>query len=88
MISYTRSLAREAGPFGITANTICPGWIDWPGKDRKVAPELRAKAVSEMPVGRVGSAEDCAWAVLFLASREAEYVNGVSLDVNGGLYMA
>lgn len=88
VISYTRSLAREVGPFGITANTICPGWIDWPGQNRKVTPELRARAVSEMPVGRVGSDQDCAWAVLFLASKEAEYVNGVSLDVNGGLYMA
>ena len=88
VISYTRSLARECGAHGITANTICPGWIDWPGKDRKVPPELREGAIREMPMGRVGSAEDCAWAVLYLASEQAGYVTGVSLDVNGGLYMA
>lgn len=88
VISYTRALAREAGPFGITANCICPGWIDWEGKDRKVAPELRARAVSEMPIGRVGSDADVAGACLYLASDYASYVTGVSLDVNGGLYMA
>ena len=88
VISYTRALAREAGPFGVTANCICPGWIDWEGKDRKVAPELRARAVAEMPMGRVGSDADVAGACLFLASDYASYVTGVSLDVNGGLYMA
>ncbi len=88
VISYTRALAREAGPFGITANAICPGWIDWEGKDRQVAPELRARAISEMPMGRVGSDDDIAGATLFLASDYASYITGVSLDVNGGLYMA
>jgi 3-oxoacyl-[acyl-carrier protein] reductase len=88
VISYTRALAREAGPFGITANCICPGWVDWAGKDRKVAPELRARAIAEMPMGRVGSDADVAGACLFLASDYASYVTGVSLDVNGGLYMA
>ena len=88
VISFTRALAREAGPFGITANCICPGWIDWEGKDRKVAPELRARAISEMPMGRVGSDDDIAGACLFLASDYSSYVTGVSLDVNGGLYMA
>jgi 3-oxoacyl-[acyl-carrier protein] reductase len=88
VISFTRALAREAGSFGITANCICPGWIDWEGKDRKVAPELRARAISEMPMGRVGSDDDIAGACLFLASDYSSYVTGVSLDVNGGLYMA
>ena len=88
VISYTRALAREAGPFGVTANAICPGWIDWEGKDRQVAPELRARAIAEMPMGRVGSDADVAGAALFLASDYASYVTGVSLDVNGGLYMA
>lgn len=88
VISYTRALAREAGAHGITANAICPGWIDWEGKDRKVAPELRARAIADMPMGRVGSDADVAGAVLFLASDYASYVTGVSLDVNGGLYMA
>lgn len=88
VISYTRALAREAGAYSITANCICPGWIDWEGKDRKVAPELRARAIAEMPMGRVGSDADVAGAALFLASEYASYITGVSLDVNGGLYMA
>lgn len=88
LISFNRSLARECGPFGITANTVCPGWIDWPGKKRNVPDGLREKAISEMPVGRTGTAEDVAGAVLYLASDLAEYVTGVTLDVNGGLYMA
>lgn len=88
VISYSRSMARESGPFGITVNSICPGWIDWDGKGRIVAPELRERAISEMPMNRVGSDHDVAGAVLFLASDFASYVTGATLDVNGGLYMA
>lgn len=88
VISYTRSMARDVGGHGITANCVCPGWIDYPGKGRKVTPELRADAIAQMPVGRVGSDHDIAGAVLYLASPLADYVTGVSLDVNGGLYMA
>ncbi len=88
VIAYSRSMARECGPHGITVNTICPGWIDWEGKGRKVEPALREAAVREMPMGRVGSDLDVAGAVLYLASPLADYVTGVSLDVNGGLYMA
>jgi len=88
VIGYARSMAREYGNSGITVNCICPGWIDYPGKKRNVAPELREKAITEMPMGRVGSDHDIAGAVLYLASPLADYVTGVSLDVNGGLYMA
>jgi 3-oxoacyl-[acyl-carrier protein] reductase len=88
VISYTRSMARELGGFGITANCVCPGWIDYPGKKRNVDPELRKSAIEQMPMGRVGSDHDVAGAVLYLASPLADYVTGVSLDVNGGLYMA
>lgn len=88
VISYTRSMARELGAFGITANCICPGWIDYPGKKRNVPPGLREAAITEMPMGRVGSDHDVAGAVLYLASPLSDYVTGVALDVNGGLYMA
>lgn len=88
VISYSRSMARECGERGITVNTICPGWIDWAGKNRVVAPELRAAAIAQMPMGRVGSDADVGDAVLFLASDMASYITGVALDVNGGLYMA
>jgi 3-oxoacyl-[acyl-carrier protein] reductase len=88
VISYSRSMARECGPHGITVNTICPGWIDWEGKGRVVSRELLAGAIAQMPMGRVGSDADVAGAVLFLASDFASYITGASLDVNGGLYMA
>jgi 3-oxoacyl-[acyl-carrier protein] reductase len=88
VISYSRSMAREFGPVGITVNCVCPGWVDYPGKNRVVTPELRASAIAQMPVGRVGSDHDVAGAVLYLCSPLADYVTGATLDVNGGLYMA
>ncbi|HEY4200608.1 MAG TPA: 3-oxoacyl-ACP reductase family protein [Devosiaceae bacterium] len=88
VLSYSRAMAREFGGTGITVNCVCPGWIDYPGKNRVVTPELRASAIAQMPVGRVGDDRDVAGAVLYLSSPLADYVTGVSLDVNGGLYMA
>lgn len=88
VIAYTRSMARECGPFGITVNTICPGWIDWEQKHAHAPQEVREGAIKEMPLGRTGTDEDVAGAVLFLASDLSSYLTGVSLDVNGGLYMA
>lgn len=88
VIAYSRSMARECGPFGITVNTICPGWVEWEGKGRSVPPQLLADAISQMPMGRVGTDADIAGAVLFLASDLASYITGIALDVNGGLYMA
>ena len=88
VIAYSRSMARECGPFGITVNTICPGWIDWEGKGRVVAPQLRAEAISQIPLQRVGNDADIAGAVIFLASDFASYITGATVDVNGGLYMA
>jgi 3-oxoacyl-[acyl-carrier protein] reductase len=88
LIGYVRGLAREVGGLGITVNAVCPGWTDWGNKHAAVAPEIRADALSQIPLGRSGTAEDVANAVVFLASDQAAYLTGVSLDVNGGLYMA
>ncbi len=88
LIGYVRGLAREVGPLGITVNAVCPGWVDW-GTKHAAAPEaVRASAIEQIPLGRTGTAEDVANAVAFLASDKASYLTGVSLDVNGGLYMA
>ncbi len=88
LIGYVRGLAREVGPLGITVNAVCPGWVDWGTKHAAAPAEVRASALSQIPLGRTGTAEDIANAVVFLASDQAAYLTGVSLDVNGGLYMA
>ncbi len=91
LIGFTKSLALEVAELGITANAICPGWIDWSDawgeKHGSSTPELRERAKGLIPLGRTGTDEDIAGAVVFLASPFASYVTGVSLDVNGGLYM-
>lgn len=91
MLGYIKGMAVECGPYGITTNAICPGWIDWSDawgeKHGSSTPELRERAKGLIPLGRTGTDEDVAGAVLYLASPLASYVTGVSLDVNGGLYM-
>jgi 3-oxoacyl-[acyl-carrier protein] reductase len=91
MLGYVKGMAVECGPCGVTVNAICPGWIDWADawgeKHGSSSPQLRERAKGLIPLGRTGTDEDVAGAVLFLASSLAGYVTGVSLDVNGGLYM-
>jgi 3-oxoacyl-[acyl-carrier protein] reductase len=86
LIGYAKGLAREGAPFGITANCVCPGWIDWGTKHAAAPPEVRAQALREIALGRTGTPEDVAGAVLFLASSLGDYVTGATIDVNGGLY--
>ena len=87
LIGYCKGLAREGAPFGITANCVCPGWIDWGDKHAAAPAEVRAQALREIVLGRTGTPEDVAGAVLFLASSLGDYVTGATIDVNGGLYM-
>ena len=82
----TRALAREIGSRGITVNCIAPGFIDT--DMTKVLPEAqRAALTAQIPLGRLGSPEDIAHAVAFLASPQAGYITGTTLHVNGGMYM-
>ena len=87
LIGYTKGLARECAPFGITVNCVCPGWIDWGDKHAAAPAEVRAQALREIALGRTGTPEDVAGAVAWLASDLASYVTGATIDVNGGLYM-
>ena len=82
----TKSLARFAGPHGITVNTVNPGIIDTP-MTAGLPEEQRAKLVERTPLGRVGRAEEVAAVVVFLASDAASFVHGAHVDVNGGLNM-
>lgn len=97
LVSATRSLALVYGPSGIRFNAIAPGVIDTPmtqanaerrSKIRGVSPaEALAPLVAQIPLGRIGLAEEVAAAAAFLVSEEASYVNGQTLDVCGGSLM-
>ncbi|MEY2807222.1 MAG: SDR family NAD(P)-dependent oxidoreductase [Planctomycetia bacterium] len=81
---WTRSMARELAPFGITVNMVSPGWI--PVERHKDDPaEMKDEYLRGIPVGRWGVPDDVAGAVLYLASDEASFVAGVDLHVNGGV---
>ncbi len=86
IIGFTRSLAREVGNRGITVNAVAPGFIDT-DMTRALTDAQRAELLSGIPLGRLGDAEDVAQAVLYLASPAADYVTGMTLHVNGGMYM-
>jgi len=82
----TRSLARELGSRNITVNCVAPGFIDT-DMTRSLSEQQTAALLQQIPVGRLGQPEDIANAVVFLAAPQACYVTGVSLHVNGGMYM-
>ena len=95
MVGLTNDLVKELSPYNIYANAILPGPVETPFWDPVVAartdgtPEERAKLFEDVgqgvPLGRVGTAEDIAKAVLFLASDMSSFVTGVALPVTGGL---
>ncbi|MFC6311096.1 3-oxoacyl-ACP reductase FabG [Paraburkholderia dipogonis] len=83
----TRALAREIGSRNITVNCVAPGFIDT--DMTKTLPEEQQTALkTQIPLGRLGSPEDIAHAVAFLASPQAGYITGTTLHVNGGMYMS
>ena len=87
LIGFTKSLAQEIGSRNVTVNCVAPGFIDT-DMTRALPEAQRTKLTERIPLGRLGTPEDVAHAVRFLASREAGYVTGATLHVNGGLYMA
>ncbi len=87
IIGFTRALAKEIGSRGITVNCIAPGFIET-DMTAGLAAEQRAKLLEQIPLGRLGLAEDIAYAVEFIASPAAGYISGEVLNVNGGMYMA
>ncbi len=83
---FTKALAQEGAKFGITANALAPGYIDT-DMVSAVPPEVLAKIVAKIPVGRLGQASEIARAVAFLVSEEAGFVTGSTMSVNGGQHM-
>jgi 3-oxoacyl-[acyl-carrier protein] reductase len=86
LIGLTMAMAREVASRNITCNAVAPGFIDT-NMTAVLSDEFKQTAVKSIPLGRVGSAEDVASAVRFLASDEAGYITGHVLNVNGGLLM-
>ena len=87
LIALTKSLARELAPHGIRVNAISPGVIDTPFHEVFSTPEMIQSFVASIPVGRIGTPEECARVVAFLASDAASFIVGETIEVNGGQLM-
>ncbi len=83
----SRALAQELGSRNITVNCVAPGFIDT-DMTRSLADAQRDALLGQIPLGRLGQADEVAYAVAFLASPRASYISGVTLHVNGGMYMS
>jgi len=87
VVGLTKSLARELGSRNITVNCVAPGFIDT-DMTRALPEQSRTALLAQIPLGRLGSADEVAAAVAYLASPSAGYVTGSVLHVNGGMYMS
>ncbi|MEZ5417846.1 MAG: 3-oxoacyl-ACP reductase FabG [Vicinamibacterales bacterium] len=85
LIGFCKSLAREVGSRGVTVNVVAPGFVET-DMTRAVAAETQQQWAAQIPLGRLGTPDDIAAAVCFLASDEASYITGQVLAVNGGMY--
>jgi 3-oxoacyl-[acyl-carrier protein] reductase len=83
LIAFTKALARDLAPHGVTVNAIAPGQID--ADPNLLTPEARARVTEMIPLGRLGTPREVAYAVLFLVSPMGAYITGATLDVNGGI---
>jgi len=86
IIGFSKSLAREVGSRGITVNVVAPGFIET-DMTRNLSDEQRAALMGPIALGRLGTVDDVATAVAYLASASAAYITGETLHVNGGMYM-
>jgi NAD(P)-dependent dehydrogenase (short-subunit alcohol dehydrogenase family) len=84
LLGLTRAAAKELGPYGVTVNAVCPGLIDTELTREHATPEQLAAYASSFPVRRLGTAEEVADLIAFLASEQAGYITGASIDINGG----
>jgi len=86
MIGFTKSLAREVGIRGVTVNTIAPGFIET-DMTASLPESQRESLTSQIPLGRLGTSEEVAQAVLFLAATSGSYITGQTIHVNGGMFL-
>ena len=83
LIGMTQSIAKEVGSRGITVNCIAPGWIDTEMTD-ELPENSKSTLLDRIPLGKIGKPEDIAYTALFLASKEANYITGQTITVDGG----
>ena len=86
LIGFTKSVAREYASRNIQVNAVAPGFIDT-AMSQAIPAKEREFLIKQIPLARLGSPEDIAEAVLFLAGSGADYITGQVLNVNGGMYM-
>ncbi|MCH8347709.1 MAG: 3-oxoacyl-[acyl-carrier-protein] reductase [Proteobacteria bacterium] len=86
LIGFSKSLAQEVASRGITVNCIAPGFIESPMTDG-LSDDQKAKLMAQIPLGRMGTPDEIAAGVLYLASDEASYITGQTLHINGGMAM-
>lgn len=86
VMGFSKSLAREIGSRNITVNTVAPGFIDT-DMTKELPEEQRNALISQIPLNKLGDPQDIANAVVFLASADAAYITGETINVNGGMYM-
>lgn len=86
VLGFSKNLAREISQYGITVNSVCPGLINteiW----KSMPEDLAAKVIDGIPMGRPGETSEVANTIAFLASKEASYITGEEIDINGGSHM-
>lgn len=87
LITLTKGLAKELAPYGIRVNAVSPGVIDTPFHEQFSTPEAMRAYVAGIPLGRVGTSDEVARVIVFLASEAASYLAGETIEINGGMLM-
>jgi 3-oxoacyl-[acyl-carrier protein] reductase len=86
LIGLTKTVARELAPRGVTCNAVAPGFIDT-AMTQALSEDVKKSLYAQIPMGRLGTSDDVANAVRFIASDAAAYITGQVIHVNGGMYM-
>lgn len=87
LITFTKGLAKEMGPFGVRVNAVSPGVIDTPYHEQFSSPEMMKTYAGMIPLGRVGTPAEVGKVICFLASDAASYLAGETIEINGGMFM-
>ncbi len=87
VMCLTKGMAKELAPAGIRVNGVAPGVIETPFHERLSTPEMMSQFAASIPLGRVGTAEECGRVIAFLASDAASYIHGEMIEINGGQLM-